>query len=114
MEFYQPRQSAFSSPAFIYNPLSARFWYNRFAERGKREMKTVLMDVKLPEAEWATAADLKITLAAKLYENGRLSLGQAAESAGLTKRTFAELLGLHEVSLFSQTAEELMKDIANA
>jgi predicted HTH domain antitoxin len=77
-------------------------------------MKTVQMDVKLPDAEWATAADLKILLASKLYENGRLSLGQAADSAGLTKRTFAELLGVYEVSLFSQTAEELMEDIANA
>ena len=31
-------------------------------------------------------------IASKLYESGKLSIGQAADMAGLTKRTFAELL----------------------
>jgi predicted nucleic acid-binding protein len=33
-------------------------------------------------------------LAAKLYEAGKLTLGQAAEMAGLTKVAFAEILGI--------------------
>jgi predicted HTH domain antitoxin len=52
--------------------------------------------------------------AAKLYEAQILSLGQAAEAAGLPKRIFAERLGTYEVSLCSQTADELALDIANA
>lgn len=32
-------------------------------------------------------------LAVKLYEKGKLSMGQAAELAGYTKRNFMELLG---------------------
>ena len=37
-------------------------------------------------------------LASKLYEAGKLSLGQAAEMAGLTKVAFAEILGDYGVS----------------
>ena len=33
--------------------------------------------------------ELAMLVATKLYEQGKLSLGQAAEVAGLTKRTFA-------------------------
>ncbi len=32
-------------------------------------------------------------IAAKLYEDGKLSTGQAAQIAGLSKRAFIELLG---------------------
>lgn len=37
-----------------------------------------------------------MTLAAKLYEMGTLSGGQAAELVGVSKRTFLELLGKYE------------------
>lgn len=50
----------------------------------------------------------------RLYEQGKLSLGQAAEVAGLTKRTFAELLGSYGVSIFNFPAADLSRDVANA
>lgn len=53
-------------------------------------------------------------LAGKLYEQGRLSLGQAAALAGYSKRTFIELLGNYEISLFNYPADELGKDLKNA
>lgn len=53
-------------------------------------------------------------IATKLYEQGKLSLGQAAELAGVTKRTFAELLGLYNVSIFNYPASEISRDVANA
>ncbi len=53
-------------------------------------------------------------LASRLYESGKLSAGQAAEVAGLSKRTFIELLGRYGVSVFSQSAEDLQNDIENA
>jgi predicted HTH domain antitoxin len=62
----------------------------------------------------ASEANLKVFLAAKLYENQELSLGQAAEAADLPKRAFAEMLGLYGVSLFSQNKEDLIQDITNA
>ena len=53
-------------------------------------------------------------IATRLYEMGKLSLGQSAELAGLTKRTFAELLGSYNVSIFNFPASDLAKDVANA
>lgn len=52
--------------------------------------------------------ELVMTLASKLYEEGKLSLGQAADMAGLTKRTFAELLGKYNVSIFNQDIDDLL------
>ena len=77
-------------------------------------MKQIQLNITLPDMVTATEADLKMALASQLYESGRLSLGQAAEVAGLTKRTFAELLGQYGVSLFSQTPKELQEDVINA
>jgi len=51
-------------------------------------------------------------IAAKFYESGRLSLGQAAEMAGLSKRTFAELLGDYGVSLINYSVEDLKDELA--
>ena len=51
-------------------------------------MKTLTLQIpdNLDEKE------AKTLLAAKLYEKGSLSLGQAAELAGYSKRSFMELL----------------------
>jgi predicted HTH domain antitoxin len=72
------------------------------------------LTLTMPELTDLNPADVQIFTAAKLYEARKLSLGQAAEAAGLSKRTFAELLGRYGVSLFSQNAEELESDIQNA
>ncbi len=55
-----------------------------------------------------------MVLASRLYEQGKLSLGQAAEVAGLSKRTFAELLGSYNVSIFNYPPSDLSRDVANA
>ena len=60
------------------------------------------------------AKDAAMILAARLYEQGKLSLGQAAELVGLTKRTFAELLGKYGVSIFNYPASDLSRDVKNA
>lgn len=60
------------------------------------------------------AKDAQTLLAAKLYEKGDLTLGQAAELAGYTKRTFMELLANYDVSIFNYTEEELDKEILHA
>ena len=51
-------------------------------------------------------------IAAKFYESGRLSLGQAAEMASLTKRTFAELLGDYGVSIINYSVEDLKDEFS--
>lgn len=72
------------------------------------------LTLTMPEMTDLNQTDLLLFTAAKLYEAQKLTLGQAAEAAGLSKRTFAELLGKYGVSLFSQNAEELESDIRNA
>lgn len=75
-------------------------------------MRTLTLN--LPEGLGMNERDLILMLASKLYEDGKLSLGQAADLAGLTKRTFAEILGKYNVSIFNQNPEDLARDIANA
>ena len=58
--------------------------------------------------------ELYMTLASGLYKQGKLSLGQAAEIANLSKRTFIELLGSYGVSVFNYPATDLVRDVANA
>lgn len=73
-----------------------------------------VLTLNIPDSLDVDSKDLAMLLAAKLYEQGKLSLGQAAELAGLTKRTFAELLGSYNVSIFNYPASDLSKDVANA
>jgi predicted HTH domain antitoxin len=72
------------------------------------------IDLNIPVRAVLSEFDIKMMLAAKLYEERKLALGYCAELAGLSKRAFIELLGKYGVSLFSQTADELKSDIDNA
>jgi predicted HTH domain antitoxin len=58
--------------------------------------------------------DFLMIVAAKLYEEAKLSAGQAAEIVGLSKRAFIEMLGKYDVSVFSQSISDLQSDIKNA
>jgi predicted HTH domain antitoxin len=53
-------------------------------------------------------------IASKLYEEGKLSLGEAAQLAELSERTFIEIMGRFDISLFNYNAEELRNDVKNA
>ena len=68
-------------------------------------MRTI--NIKVPEMTDLDAMQLSMILASSLYEQGRLSLGQAAEVANLSKRTFAELLGTYNVSVFNYPASDM-------
>lgn len=73
-------------------------------------MTTITLQV--PDSLGEYQNDTVRFIAAKLYESGKLSLGQAAEMAGLTKRTFAELLGDYGVSLLNYPVSEIIADAA--
>ena len=75
-------------------------------------MKT--LTVKLPSTVELDERELLIMLASKLYEKGKLSLGQAAELAGFSKRAFVEILGSYGVSVFNYSADDLERDAENA
>lgn len=58
--------------------------------------------------------DLSMIVAAKLYEDAKLSAGQAAQMVGLSKRAFIEMLGKYGVSVFSTSISDLHSGITNA
>lgn len=74
-------------------------------------MRTVKLNI--PEHLELGDKDIAMIVAATLYEKGKLSLGQAAELAGLSKETFAELLGKYGVSIFNHPPSDLSRDIKN-
>ncbi len=74
-------------------------------------MKT--LTIEIPETVGLSVSEARNLLAAKLYERGNLSLGQAAEMAGYSKRAFMEMLHLYGVSLFNYSVEDLEQDIEN-
>lgn len=75
-------------------------------------MKTLTLNI--PDSLDVDNRELAMLVSTHLYEQGKLSLGQAAEVAGLTKRTFAELLGRYGVSIFNFPATDLSRDVSNA
>lgn len=72
------------------------------------------LTLNLPKTVKFEERELVLILATKLYERGRLSLGQAAELAGLSKRAFMEILGDYGVSIFNYSADDLASDLENA
>lgn len=75
-------------------------------------MRTLTLNI--PDSLELNNNDVAMLVATQLYEQGKLSLGQAAEVAGLSKRTFAELLGRYNVSIFNYPASDISRDVANA
>lgn len=75
-------------------------------------MKTVKLN--LPDSIELDDKEVGMIVATQLYEKGKLSLGQAAELVGLSKRTFAELMGKYYVSLFNYPPSDLSRDVKNA
>lgn len=75
-------------------------------------MKSITFNI--PDMSDLDSKELSMMVASQLYEKGSLSLGQAADVAGYSKRTFAELLGKYKVSIFNFPSSDLSKDVANA
>ena len=68
------------------------------------------ISLKIPEILEIDNLQLYMILASNLYAQGKLSLGQAAEVANLSKRAFAELLGNYNVSIFNYPASDLKNE----
>ena len=75
-------------------------------------MKTLTLNI--PDSLNLDDNEAILILATKLYEQGKLSLGEAADLTGLTKRDFIAILGKFGVSVFNQPASDLAKDLNNA
>ena len=75
-------------------------------------MRTIQLNI--PDSLDLRDYDYSMIIASKLYEDAKLSAGQAAEIVGLSKRAFIEMLGKYGVSVFSTSISDLQSDIANA
>ncbi len=75
-------------------------------------MKTLILNI--PDNLGLKEDEVSIYLAAKLYEDKKLSMGQAAKFCGMEKRDFMEVLGKYGVSFTNITVEDLKQDIENA
>jgi predicted HTH domain antitoxin len=72
------------------------------------------LTVNIPENLDLNENELLVYFASKLYEDGKLSAGQAADFADLSKRTFIEVAGKFGISIFSGSTDDLYNDIKNA
>jgi predicted HTH domain antitoxin len=75
-------------------------------------MKTLILNI--PDTVDFDDKEAIMTIASSLYEKGKLSLGQAAQLAGLSKQAFMETLGAYGVSVFNHPSSELDRDVENA
>ena len=73
-------------------------------------MNTVEMKIQLPIT--LSEDEVRLLLAVKLFEVGKVSLGQAAKIAGFTKRAFIDVLGRYGVPVINYPPEELERAMA--
>jgi predicted HTH domain antitoxin len=69
------------------------------------------LTLEIPDSLGDFKQDTIRFIAAKLYESGKLSSGQAADMAGLSKRTFAELLKDYDVSYINYSIDDLKEEL---
>ena len=72
-------------------------------------MSTTELKVDLPPN--LSEDEVKLLLAVKLYEVGKVSLGQAAKLAGFSRRAFIEVLGRYKIPVFNYSPEELRQEM---
>jgi len=75
-------------------------------------MKT--LTINIPDDFSVDDKEARLILAAKLYERGKLSLGQPATLSGYSKEIFMELLADYDVDLINHDPDDLDSDLANA
>lgn len=64
-----------------------------------------ILTLQLPDT--VDEKDVKMQLAAHLYDKGIMSSGQAADLVGISKREFIETVGQYGVSIFGESIEDL-------
>lgn len=70
-------------------------------------MHTINLELPITVSE----NEARVLFAVKLFEAGRVSLGQAARLAGFSKRSFMEVLGQHRVPVFNYDSEDLVEEV---
>jgi predicted HTH domain antitoxin len=55
--------------------------------------------------------EAKLLLSVKLYEIGKITLGQAAKLAGFSKQAFIEVIGKYKIPVINYSPEELREEL---
>jgi predicted HTH domain antitoxin len=72
-------------------------------------LNTVELKLELPSH--LTKDEVQTLLAVKLFETGRMSLGQAARLSGFSKRAFIEILGRQQIPVVNYSPDELREEL---
>ena len=72
-------------------------------------MKT--LTINLPDNFDIEEFEAKMLFAGQLYAKGKITLGQAADIVGISKRAFMEIMGRFGFSVFNYSVEDLEHDI---
>jgi predicted HTH domain antitoxin len=75
-------------------------------------MKT--LTINIPDNLELSDREAKMLLSSRLFEKGKLTIGQAAELVGLSKRAFLEILADYGVSPLNYTNDDIDNDLLNA
>lgn len=95
---------------FNYDVLAIGEYYLKLQEQSA--IATTSRPPKAPiTTDQAVEGEEKLSLAVKLFEEGKLSLGQAAELAGFSLRAFIDVLGHHRVPVFNYPPEDLDREV---
>ncbi|MCY7350843.1 MAG: UPF0175 family protein [Cytophagaceae bacterium] len=72
-----------------------------------------ILTIEVPDE--TDEVEVRMVVACKLYQNGGLSIGKAAQLARVSYRYFVENMGKYGASLWQNyTGEDLLNDIKNA
>lgn len=72
-------------------------------------MKT--LTIHLPDNLDIEEFEAKMLFAGQLHAKGKITLGQAADIVGISKRAFMEIMGRFGFSVFNYSVEDLEHDI---
>ena len=71
--------------------------------------KTTELTVELPLN--VSREEAQLAMAVRLFEKSKISLGQAANMAGFSKRAFIDILGRESIPVVNYPAEDLRKEL---
>ncbi len=72
-------------------------------------MNSNALKIELPFS--LSEGEAKLLLSLKLYEVGKITIGQAAKMAGFSKQSFIDVLGNYKIPVINYSPEELREEL---
>ena len=85
---------------------------NLYNPKNNQNLMGKIIQIEVPQE--LTERDVKIAIAVELYREGKLTLKQASELAGLCLEDFMKILSEKKVSVINWDEEELKTELKNA